>query len=49
MMAKMIHISPVEMDLPMEMRQLRVAAYCRVSTEQEEQDSSIELQEAHYR
>lgn len=28
MMAKMIHISPVEMDLPMEMRQLRVAAYC---------------------
>lgn len=49
MMAKMIHISPVEMDLPMEMRQLRVAAYCRVSTEQEEQDSSIELQEVHYR
>jgi hypothetical protein len=26
MMAKMIHISPVEMELPMEMRQLRVAA-----------------------
>lgn len=49
MMAKIIHISPVEIDLPMEMRQLRVAAYCRVSTEQEEQDSSIELQEVHYR
>ena len=49
MIAKMIHISPVEMDLPVEMRQLRVAAYCRVSTEQEEQDSSIELQEMHYR
>lgn len=49
MMAKMIHISPAEMALPVEMRQLRVAAYCRVSTEQEEQDSSIELQETHYR
>lgn len=49
MMANLIHISPVEMELPAEMRQLRVAAYCRVSTEQEEQDSSIELQEMHYR
>lgn len=49
MLAKMIHISPVEMDLPVEMKHLRVAAYCRVSTEQEEQDSSIELQETHYR
>ena len=43
MMAKMIHISPVEMDLLVEMKHLRVAAYCRVSTEQEEQDSSLEL------
>ncbi len=49
MMAKMIHISPVEMDLPVEMRHLHVAAYYRVSTEQEEHDSSIELQEIHYR
>ena len=44
-MANMFRISPIEMDLPTEVRHLRVAAYCRVSTEQEEQDSSIELQE----
>ena len=35
-------------DLPIELRHLRVAAYCRVSTELEEQTSSIELQERHY-
>ncbi len=29
-------------------RSLRVAAYCRVSTRQEEQDSSIEQQEQYY-
>ena len=29
-------------------RRLRVAAYCRVSTQHEEQDSSIELQMLHY-
>lgn len=44
----MFCIPPTEMDLPVEMRHLRVAAYCRVSTEQEEQDSSIRLQELHY-
>ena len=33
----------------MEERSLRVAAYCRVSTQQEEQDSSLELQEFRYR
>ena len=33
----------------MEEKYLRVAAYCRVSTDQEEQDSSIELQELRYR
>ena len=48
-MANMFRISPIEMDLPAKMRHLRVAAYCRVSTEQEEQDSSIELQEMYYR
>lgn len=48
-MANMFLISPIEMDLPAEMRHLRVAAYCRVSAEQEEQDSSIELQEMYYR
>lgn len=47
-MTNMFCISPTEMDLPVEMRHLRVAAYCRVSTEQEEQDSSIRLQELHY-
>ena len=49
LMANMFRISPIEMDLPTEVRHLRVAAYCRVSTEQEEQDSSIELQEMYYR
>ena len=48
-MANMFRISPIEMDLPTEVRHLRVAAYCRVSTKQEEQDSSIELQEMYYR
>lgn len=33
----------------MEERSLQVAAYCRVSTQQEEQDSSLELQESRYR
>lgn len=47
-MTDMFHIPPTEMDLPVEMRHLRVAAYCRVSTEQEEQESSIRLQELHY-
>lgn len=47
-MTDVFHIPPNEMDLPVEMRHLRVAAYCRVSTEQEEQDSSIRLQELHF-
>lgn len=38
----------VQIDLPIELHHLRVAAYCRVSTELEEQSSSIELQERHY-
>ena len=29
-------------------KKLRVAAYCRVSTETEEQNSSYEIQVAHY-
>ena len=33
---------------PATMKRLRVAAYCRVSTRQEEQDSSIEQQEQYY-
>lgn len=47
-MADIIQIPPMELELPIKMRQLRVDAYCRVSTEQEEQDSSIRLQELHY-
>ena len=33
---------------PIELWQLRVAVYCRVSTDLEEQTSSIELQERYY-
>ena len=43
-MRNVIAIPPVEGSLPIELRHLRVAAYCRVSTEQEEQTSSIEFQ-----
>ena len=42
-------ILPTQEYLPMEERSLRVAAYCRVSTQQEEQDNSLELQESRYR
>ncbi len=35
-------------DLP-EINIMRVCAYCRVSTEQEIQQSSIEMQKSHYR
>lgn len=42
-------IPPTQEYLPMEERSLRIAAYCRVSTQQEEQDSSLELQESRYR
>ena len=48
-MGNVTEIPPVRNNLPMEERPLRVAAYCRVSTEQEEQDSSLQLQEAYYR
>jgi len=43
-----IKISAVKTDLPIELQHLRVAAYCRVSTEWDEQATSIELQERHY-
>ena len=48
-MENVTEIPPVQNNLPMEERSLRVAAYCRVSTEQEEQDTSLQLQETHYR
>ncbi len=47
-MRKITEISPTQDHRPIELRHLRVAAYCRVSTELEEQTSSIELQERHY-
>lgn len=47
-MRKVTEISPTQDHRPIELRHLRVAAYCRVSTELEEQTSSIELQERHY-
>ena len=47
-MRKVTEILPAQGHRPMELRHLRVAAYCRVSTELEEQTSSIELQEQHY-
>lgn len=47
-MRNVIAIPSVEGSLPIELRHLRVAAYCRVSTEQEEQTSSIELQKRYY-
>ncbi len=40
---------PPQMVLPAELQHLRVAAYCRVSTDHDEQDSSLELQEHYYR
>lgn len=48
-MGNVIEIPPIQETVPMEEKYLRVAAYCRVSTDQEEQDSSIELQELRYR
>ena len=48
-MKKVVTLHPVKMNIPMNDRHLRVAAYCRVSTEHEEQDGSIELQEDYFR
>lgn len=48
-MKKVITLYPEEEKIPVEMRRLRVAAYCRVSTRNEEQNGSIELQEVHFR
>lgn len=43
-MKKVVTLYPEKNNIPMHDRRLRVAAYCRVSTEHEEQDGSIELQ-----
>lgn len=48
-MGNVIEIPLIQETVPMEEKHLRVAVYCRVSTDQEEQDSSMELQELRYR
>jgi DNA invertase Pin-like site-specific DNA recombinase len=48
-MKKVVTLYPEKNNIPMYDRRLRVAAYCRVSTEHEEQDGSIELQEDYFR
>ena len=47
-MRKITEIPSTQDGCPMELRYLRVAAYCRVSTDLEEQTSSIELQKRYY-
>ena len=48
-MKKVVTLYPEKENIPMSKRKLRVAAYCRVSTEHEGQDGSIELQEDYFR
>ena len=43
-----IPANPLLGDLRKRKRKLRVAAYCRVSTEEEEQQNSFEVQVAYY-
>ena len=47
-MRNVTEISPSQDNRPITLRHLRVAAYCRISTELEEQTSSLKLQERHY-
>lgn len=47
-MQKLIRMPDFMDSCPSTMKRLRVAAYCRVSTRQEEQSSSIEQQEQYY-
>ena len=47
-MRKVTEISLTQDHRPIELRRLRVAAYCWVSTKLKEQTSSLELQERHY-
>jgi hypothetical protein len=48
-MKKVVTLYPEKENIPMSKRKLRVATYCRISTEHEEQDGSIELQEDYFR
>jgi len=49
---KSVHVIPAQVNIQDEIksayRQLRVAAYCRVSTKQDEQLNSYEVQRTHY-
>ena len=47
-MGNIIEIPSTQDNRPIELWYLHVAAYCRVSTDLEEQISSIELQERYY-
>lgn len=47
-MGNIIEIASTQDDRPIQLRHIHVAAYCRVSTDMEEQTSSIELQERYY-
>ena len=47
-MQNVTEIPPEPDEPPIELQNIRVATYCRVSTQQEEQDSSIEIQVQHY-
>ena len=47
-MARVIEISPTSALVADDEEPLRVAAYCRVSTEHEKQSSSLEMQERYY-
>ena len=48
MSRKVTEIPQTERDVPIEIRRLRVAAYCRVSTRHEEQRHSLEAQISYY-
>lgn len=48
MSKKVTKIPQIQQDIPIEARQLRVAAYCRVSTRHEEQYHSLEAQISYY-
>ena len=48
MSRKVTEIPQTKQDVPIEVRQLRVAAYCRVSTHHAEQHHSLEAQIAYY-
>lgn len=48
MSRKVTKIPQIQQDTPIEARQLRVAAYCRVSTRHEEQYHSLEAQISYY-